>query len=115
MRLISLLAVVLTLSACSVFSSLVYRIDIPQGNYLEQKDVDKLRVGMNQEQVAYILGTPVAENAFRTDTWHYVYRLKPGRGQIVTRQLVVHFEQQQVVRLEGDFTIPDDFYTPLEH
>ncbi|MEN9531784.1 MAG: hypothetical protein RIQ83_1008, partial [Pseudomonadota bacterium] len=36
----------LTLSGCS----LVYRIDIPQGNYVEQKQVDKLRQGMTREQ-----------------------------------------------------------------
>src|SRR5690606_2678945 len=34
---------VLILSGCSVFDSWVYRIDIPQGNYLEQRDVDQLR------------------------------------------------------------------------
>ena len=39
----------LTLSGCS----LVYRIDIPQGNYVEQKQVDKLRQGMTREQVEF--------------------------------------------------------------
>ena len=114
MRLISILVFSLALTACSAFSSLVYRIDIPQGNYIEQKDVDKLRIGMSQEQVEFVLGTPVADNAFRGNVWHYVYRLKPGRGEVVTRELVIYFNNQKVQRLEGDFDIPEEFYTPLD-
>ncbi len=114
MRFISILVMALTLSACSIFEPLVYRIDIPQGNYIEQKDVDKLRIGMSQEQVIYVLGTPVAENVFRSDAWHYVYRLKPGRGKITSRELVIRFQDERVVSLEGDYEIPEEFYTPLD-
>ena len=49
----------LTLSGCS----LVYRIDIPQGNYVEQKQVDKLRQGMTREQVEFVLGSPCCATA----------------------------------------------------
>jgi len=114
MRFIGVLVIALTLSACSIFDPLVYRIDIPQGNYIEQKDVDKLRVGMSQEQVEYVLGSPVAENVFRGDVWHYVYRLKPGRGKVTTRELIIYFEDERVKRIEGDFDTPEDFYTPLD-
>lgn len=114
MRFIGMLVIALSLSACSVFEPLVYRIDIPQGNYIEQKDVDKLRVGMSYEQVEYVLGTPVAENAFREGAWHYVYRLKPGRGEIVTRELIIYFTDQRVVSIAGDFDTPADFHIPLD-
>ena len=36
----------------------VYRIDIPQGNFIEQKQIDRLRVGMSREQVEYVMGSP---------------------------------------------------------
>ena len=99
MKKIAIALFALSLSACSVVDPLVYKIDIPQGNYIEQKDVDQLRVGMTREQVAYVLGKPVVENAFRADTWHYIYRLKPGRGEVFTREAVIHFENEKVVRL----------------
>ena len=59
----------LTLSGCS----LVYRIDIPQGNYVEQKQVDKLRQGMTREQVLMALGYPISsENPdLSADLWRY--------------------------------------------
>ncbi|HFU0519335.1 TPA: outer membrane protein assembly factor BamE, partial [Vibrio parahaemolyticus] len=34
------------LTGCSVLEKLVYRIDINQGNYVEQSAVDKLKFGM---------------------------------------------------------------------
>jgi len=58
---VSILTIVLSLSACS---SWVYRIDIPQGNYLEQKSIDKIQVGMTKEQVRFVLGSPVVIDAF---------------------------------------------------
>ncbi|RUO30531.1 outer membrane protein assembly factor BamE [Aliidiomarina sanyensis] len=115
MRIITAFAFALLLSACAVFDPLVYKIDIPQGNYIEQQDVDRLRIGMSKEQVRYVLGSPVSENAFRADDWHYVYHLKPGRGSIYQRNLTVHFEYGTVARLSGDFEVPEAFYTPLEN
>ena len=72
---ITILTAVLSLSACS---SWVFRYDVPQGNYLEQKNIDKLQVDMTKEQVKFILGSPVVVDAFNDDSWHYVYKLKSG-------------------------------------
>jgi len=114
MRIITAFLLAGLISGCAVIDPLVYKIDIPQGNYIEQHDVDRLRVGMNREQVAYVLGSPVAENMFRADTWHYVYHLKPGRGEKVRRELVVHFDGDQLDSIGGDFEPHEDFYTPLD-
>ncbi|MGM0524942.1 MAG: outer membrane protein assembly factor BamE [Pseudomonadota bacterium] len=102
------------LSSCSTLNDLVYRIDIPQGNYLEQRDVEKLRVGMTQEQVAFILGRPVAENAFDNDRWTYVYEMNPNRGDIYRRELTLDFNQGVLVDMSGDFEKSEDFDTPLD-
>ncbi len=106
------IALALSLSACS---SWVYRIDIPQGNYLEQKDVDKLQVAMTKEQVNFVLGSPVVIDAFNADTWHYVYRFKSGKsGKLsATKQFTLVFKDDKLVSAEGDFDIPESFYTPM--
>ena len=49
------LIIIFSLSACSV-NKVVYRIDVPQGNYLEGNTVAKVQAGMNKEQVQYLLG-----------------------------------------------------------
>ncbi len=103
---------VLSLSACS---SWVYRIDIPQGNYLEQKDVDKLQIGMTKEQVKFVLGSAVVLDSFNTDTWHYVYRFKSGRSDKLNAQkkFIVKFENNKLISAEGDFTLSENFNTPM--
>ncbi len=107
-------AVVAGLSGCSVLNDWVYRIDIPQGNYLEQRDVDKLRIGMTQEQVAFVLGRPVAENSFDSDRWVYVYDMNPNEGEPFRKELVLDFDDGKLASLSGDFDKPENFDTPLE-
>lgn len=111
---IATLVLVTALIGLSGCSSWVYRIDIPQGNFLEQKDIDKLRIAMTKEQVKYVLGTPVASNAFDTDTWHYFYALKSGNGSHFEKQLVVEFKDNKLQDIKGDFEKSADFNTPLD-
>ncbi|MBU1555530.1 MAG: outer membrane protein assembly factor BamE [Gammaproteobacteria bacterium] len=108
------LIVILALASVSACSSWVYRIDIPQGNFLEQKDIDKLRIAMTKEQVKYVLGSPVAKNAFDDDTWHYFYALKGGRGNDFEKQLIVEFKDDKLADIKGDFAKSDNFNTPLD-
>ena len=108
----SIIAIALTLSACS---SWVYRIDIPQGNYLEQKNIDKIQVGMTKEQVKFVLGSPVLIDAFDKDTWNYVYRFKSGRSTKLdmNKSFTIKFEDDKLVSAEGDFDLSENFNTPF--
>ena len=108
----SIIAITLSISACS---SWVYRIDIPQGNYLEQKSIDKIQVGMTKEQVQFILGSPVVIDAFDEDTWNYVYRFKSGRSSDynMKKSFVVKFEQNKLVSASGDFKLSENFNVPF--
>ncbi len=95
----------------------IFRIDVPQGNFLEQKDVDKLRVGMTKEQVIFVLGKPVVKDSFDHDTWYYVYEIKRGlkkNGEDFSSKLIIHYVDGLVASIEGDFETPEDFDTPLD-
>lgn len=109
---ITILIAALSLSACS---SWVFRYDIPQGNYLEQKNIDKLQVGMTKEQVKFILGSPVVVDAFNDDSWHYVYRLKSGksRDRDVQKKFVILFVEDKLIEASGDFEVSENFNTPF--
>ena len=108
------LIVALTFSSLAGCSSWVYRINIPQGNFLEQSDVDKLRVNMTREQVIYVLGRPIAEDAFDNSTWRFVYSFNKGRDNEQHKELLVKFENDQLVAVSGDYDQPENFDTPLE-
>lgn len=102
----------LSISACS---SWVFRLDIPQGNYLEQRDINKLQVGMTKEQVKFVLGSPVVLDTFDNNVWHYVYRFKSGRDSKFNsnKKFVVTFENDKLVSAEGDFELPESYHTPM--
>lgn len=108
-------ALSLSLSACSVFDWLIYKPDIPQGNYMETQQVEKLRIEMTKEQVEYIIGRPVLRDSFSDDTWYYVYHYKSGRDASIThKELIIHFEGEMLTKVEGDYELAEDFNTPLE-
>ncbi|RUO25243.1 outer membrane protein assembly factor BamE [Aliidiomarina minuta] len=113
MKAVILSIIILGISACAVIDPWVYKINIPQGNFIEQRDVDNLRVGMTREQVQFVLGSPVLQDSFRDDTWIYMYRLKPGRGDIVTRELSVQFDNDLLTGISGDFDKHEQFDVPL--
>jgi len=96
----------LLLAGCSSVPSIpglsTYKIDIQQGNYVTQAMVSKLKPGMTRSQVRFALGTPLVVDLFRTDRWDYVY-VYQKRGVITEyRKLAVFFEDDKLLRVEGD-------------
>jgi outer membrane protein assembly factor BamE len=79
----------------------VYRINIQQGNFLKQTDVDQVQPGMTRSQVRYLLGTPMVADSFNKERWDYIYYLKKGRTRHVdSRRVTVYFDGDKVTRLE---------------
>lgn len=79
-----------------------YKVDIQQGNFITQQDVAKLQAGMTKEQVRFILGTPLLNDAFHANRWDYVYRLLRADGQINQSRYTVIFENERVARHGGE-------------
>ncbi len=109
---VSIIIIAISLSACS---SWVYRIDIPQGNYLEQKNIDKIQIDMTKEQVKFVLGSPVVVDAFDKDTWYYVYKFKSGRDADLNRKksFTIKFEDDKLISASGDFELSENFNIPF--
>jgi outer membrane protein assembly factor BamE len=79
----------------------VYRINIQQGNFLKQADVDQVQAGMTRSQVRYLLGTPMVADSFNKERWDYIYYLKKGRTRhIDSRRVTVYFDGDKVARLD---------------
>ena len=99
------LAVVLALSACgSLEFPGVYKLTIQQGNIVSQEMIDRLKPGMTRSQVQFVLGNPVLADSFERDRWNYVYTIDiPGQA-IIERELIIVFENDRLLRFEGDDT-----------
>lgn len=93
----------LLLPACSVTKLLdPYLVDVRQGNYVTQEMMAQLKPGMTKDQVRFILGTPLIADVFHADRWDYLYRFKPGRGEIQQRHVSVFFSEGKLLRVGGD-------------
>ena len=91
----SILAAALLLGAC------IFRINIQQGNLLEESAIDQVAVGMTRSQVQFLLGSPMIEDSFHENRWDYTYYFKQGRSQEIERRwFIVYFEADRVVNLD---------------
>ena len=105
----SVLLLGLNLTGCAVVDWMTYKLPIQQGNFLEQKDVDKLRPGMSRDQVLFVLGNPIARSSFDDSRWEYVYTLRLGGDVSSQKKLTAFFKQDVLERIEGDFKTPETF------
>ena len=98
------IALIFLLTLTSV--ACVYRIDIQQGNLLEDRDIGQVEVGMTRSQVQFLLGTPMIADSFHRDRWDYAYYLQKGRrGDPARRWLIVFFDNDRVSRVDKDVTL----------
>ena len=82
-------------------SRLVHKIDVQQGNVLTQDDINLLEPGMTRRQVQFIMGSPMVSDVFHQDRWDYIYRLKPGYGDVTEDRVTVFFDGNSLERIEG--------------
>ncbi|TDJ43822.1 MAG: outer membrane protein assembly factor BamE [Gammaproteobacteria bacterium] len=88
-----------------LMSACVYRLDVQQGNLLEEHDIDAVQVGMTRSQVRFLLGTPVVEDTFHQDRWDYIYYFRQGRKRVTDRSwLIVYFDGDRVREIRKDVT-----------
>ena len=102
------LASVLLLSLLTACSSVKmgnigpHRIDVQQGNALDQESVAKLKPGLNRSQVRFLLGTPLLVDPFRNNRWDYVYTFHKGGKLAEQKRITLFFDGEILQRIEGD-------------
>lgn len=80
-----------------------YRITIEQGNAITREAVAQLRPGMSQDQVRYLLGTPLLMDAFHDNRCDFVFSYRRGHRELVKqRHLTVYFDHGKLSHLAGD-------------
>jgi outer membrane protein assembly factor BamE len=106
-RVCAVAIIALMLGGCSWFPSIgVYKLDVNQGNYITQDQVDKLKVGQTQQQVRMALGTPLLADPFHATRWDYLYLFERQGRVLEQRQFTVYFVDDKVARWEGDEAPP---------
>jgi outer membrane protein assembly factor BamE len=60
--------------------------------------IDKIKVGQSQQQVRFLLGTPLVQDAFHGNRWDYFYSLKKGRSKDVDKKRLTIIFDDGVVK-----------------
>ncbi|MGN6313925.1 MAG: outer membrane protein assembly factor BamE [Rhodanobacteraceae bacterium] len=89
----------LALGGCSV----IYKPDVQQGNLLDPQAVQALKPGMSKRQVVALLGTPSVTSPFDQNRWDYVATMQKRGGKVQERDLTLYFNNDTLVRTEGNF------------
>ncbi len=89
----------LSLGACHV----IYTPDVQQGNLLIGKNVSELKPGLTKQQVIALLGTPSVVSPFNQNQWNYIATMQRRGGTIKKRSLTLYFDNDTLVRTDGDF------------
>jgi outer membrane protein assembly factor BamE len=95
-----------TLIACStVLNNMpgVYKLEVQQGNIVDQTMIDQLRPNMNQRQVLYIMGSPMVVDVFDKTRWDYIYSDQPSGEDRVQKRISLIFKNDQLTGIQGDF------------
>ncbi|WP_181870736.1 outer membrane protein assembly factor BamE [Vreelandella rituensis] len=102
---VTLSATVLVASGCSYVG--VYKRDLPQGNLVTQGMVSQLQPGMTQEQVTYLMGSPLLQAPFDSNEWDYVFRLDKAYEGVEQRRVTLVFGEDgrlEQIQREGNMT-----------
>lgn len=101
---LSLLSV--SLMSCSTaveYLPYVYKIDVNQGNMIDQAMIDQLRPNMTKRQVLYVMGSPMLVDFFHQNRWDYIYSSKKGGEEREQKNISIFFENDQIKSIQGDF------------
>ncbi|MCK5728624.1 MAG: outer membrane protein assembly factor BamE [Methylococcales bacterium] len=81
----------------------VYRIDIQQGNRVNQEMINQLRPQMNKRQVLYIMGSPMLVDIFHKTRWDYLYSSQHGTDDRKQKRISLYFDGDILTTVQGDF------------
>ncbi len=99
---ISILAATALMTGCAP-----HKLDIHQGTVLTEEKLDSLRIGMDQQQVQFVMGSPLLLDPFHKERWDYYYSFKPGRDEREQYHATLWFDQAgRLERMERKGPIP---------
>ena len=85
------------------FGACVFQPSVQQGNFIEREKVEQIEIGMTKNQIRFLMGSPMIDDPFNENRWDYVYFLKIGRDQAISKKWVsIIFKENTVSQIIKD-------------
>ncbi len=82
-----------------------YKIDVQQGNLITNEMLSNLKIGMNKQQVKFILGTSLLSDSLNKNKWVYSFS-DASNGAVQKQQLVVlTFNNDRLQDIQEDIVV----------
>jgi len=106
-KLLFLVLSILFLTSCRSFLPVHYP-PIQQGNFIHANKVAQVQRGMSEELVLGIMGTPVYDNTFESNTWVYVYTFQKQNQPMQRKRVIIQFRNGEVSRISKNLPLKTD-------
>jgi len=86
---------------------LIYKVDVYQGNLLDEEGLAQLKTGLTKRQVQSLIGAPAISDPFHASRWDYISTVSQRGEPVQVRNLVLTFDGDVLAKIEGD-TFPEN-------
>ncbi len=92
-------------AALTAGCGIIYHNPVYQGNLLESKNVEQLKVGMSKQDVIALVGSPSIADPFHSQRWDYVATEQDRRAQRKPdiKTLTLTFDGNALASIEGNY------------
>lgn len=97
---IGIIFISLLLASCGWLAP--HKIEIRQGNLISPEMRARVKVGMTQQQVKIVLGTPLVSDPFHANRWDYIYRFEQEGKLVESQHMTLYFDKDILQRIEED-------------
>ncbi len=95
---ISILIVSVLLASCGLLTP--HKLEIRQGNLITPEMLARVKVGMTQQQVKTMLGTPLLNDPLHANRWDYIYRFSQEGKLVEEKRLSLYFENDSLKQID---------------
>jgi len=117
MKKITLILPILILSACSsspyipnlpdlsgtissiseVLAPEIYKKDINQGSVLRVEKYNEIKLGMTQDEVIMLIGTPSIDDVFHKNQWEYIHHSILKNNEVLSIRITLLFDEGKLI------------------
>lgn len=82
---------------CTMLQYMPQYSDIKQGNYLNEYDIKKIRVGMTKLEISSNIGEPTLEGFLNPNIWYYIFYYRSGNKMLEHQILTLKFDAHDIL------------------
>ena len=90
----------------ALLNGCAYEIEIQQGNIITTAQIEQLKIGMDQQRVRFLMGTPLLQDPFHPERWDYIFRLKSEERTSPPYRITLYFHKAKLTKIERIGQLP---------